>query len=41
MHKRFHRNRKPRPHRRAFGADRGFVMLSHFCTHIAEVGFLF
>lgn len=21
MHKRFHRNRKPRPHRRAFGAD--------------------
>lgn len=40
MHKRFHRNRKPRPHRRAFGAD-GVSLCYLISAHIAEVGFLF
>lgn len=41
MHKHIHRNRKT-PVRTGEPLVRtGFVMLSHFCTRMAEVGFLF
>ncbi len=41
MHKHIHRNRKTPSAPESLWCGRGFVMLSHFCTRIAEVGFLF
>ena len=41
MHKHIHRNRKTPSAPESLWCGRGFVMLSHFCTRMAEVGFLF